>query len=474
MRLSTLARLAWTGNRTDRLRPIFTGTGAAIGTVVLLAAATVHWIPPTQRDIGGGGVEMFDPRYTSSLLNETERRPWVAAALLLLTLPALVFAAQSARLGAPTRDRRLAAIRLTGATPGQTRLIAVVEAAAACFAGALAGIACYFALRAAFDHPVMSDPIAAHFGIPPENLAPHLPLPTDALPPLWVFPAVVIVIPAVAALLTVVALRRVTVTPLAVSRRVRMRRLRLWPLAVVALGFVVLAALYFIDSNNIGDQDLLLPLTGWTAVLLLVAGTALCAAPLGQLAARLTRRFARRAAPLIAARWIIADPWSGSRSLAVLLMSVFAGAASIRGTAYMRAGGASGWITESGPAAFALAVLVMTIVIAAGGLLFAIVEGLLTRRRALASLVAAGVPRATLAKAVLWQALLPAVPAVLLAIAVGLATVASAETMPIPWGPVIGDLALLAIGAIIAVAGAAGASLVVLRSSVSVSELRTE
>src|SRR6185312_9404914 len=46
--------------------------------------------------------------------------------------------------------------------------------------------------------------------------------------------------------------------------------------------------------------------------------------------------------------------------------------------------------------------------------------GIVARRRAYAALVATGVPRSTLSASVAWQALTPAVPAILLALTVGL------------------------------------------------------
>jgi hypothetical protein len=237
---------------------------------------------------------------------------------------------------------------------------------------------------------------------------------------------------------------------------------------------VVLAVHLVIDRQNVGDQRVLLPLTAWTAVLSLIVGVALCAAPLGQLVARLTRRYVRRPGPLLAAKWIMADPWSGTRSLAILLISVFIGAAAIRGITYAEEGPVFGWVTEQDVHLFGLFGLIVTMVVASGGLLLAIVEGMLTRRRALASLIAAGTPSGTLARAVLMQALLPGVPAVLLAIVVGVTAVVSAETLPLPLTAGATELALLGGGAIAGIALAAAVSLIVLRASLAVDELRTE
>jgi hypothetical protein len=121
---------------------------------------------------------------------------------------------------------------------------------------------------------------------------------------------------------------------------------------------------------------------------------------------------------------------------------------------------------------FGVLMLAVILLVAAAGLLFAIVEGLLTRRRALASLAAAGAPVAVLARAVLWQALLPTVPAVALAIVVGHQAMVTAQTLASP--DLIWAQLTLGVGAIAGIAAAAALSLIVLRSSVKVTELRVE
>ena len=58
-------------------------------------------------------------------------------------------------------------------------------------------------------------------------------------------------------------------------------------------------------------------------------------------------------------------------------------------------------------------------VIAAVGLLVTLGEGIVSRRRMYAGLVATGVPRATLGRSIVWQVIAPIVPAIVLALAVG-------------------------------------------------------
>src|SRR6185369_8259216 len=108
----TLARLALAGTRTDALRVGLTAVSVAMGTLAVLAATTVIAIPG---EAGQGSAE-WSQQYTSDVLRDPGLRPGVTFTLLLLTIPVLALAAQCARIGAPGRDRRLAALRLAGAT----------------------------------------------------------------------------------------------------------------------------------------------------------------------------------------------------------------------------------------------------------------------------------------------------------------------------------------------------------------------
>jgi hypothetical protein len=71
--------------------------------------------------------------------------------------------------------------------------------------------------------------------------------------------------------------------------------------------------------------------------------------------------------------------------------------------------------------------------IGAAGLLVALVEGIVSRRRSLTAAVATGIPRATLARATLLQTVLSATPALLVATTAGataLVTLTTALTLP--------------------------------------------
>jgi hypothetical protein len=151
LRPVTLLRLALAGTRTDTLRVALTAVSATLATLAVLAAVTVLSIPGAAT------------RYRSNLLAEPGLRPGLAIALVLLTIPVLALAAQSGRLGAPARDRRLAAIRLAGATPRQTVAVVITETGLANVIGVTAGYAVYLGGR-----PLLHRPDAAgRLALPP-------------------------------------------------------------------------------------------------------------------------------------------------------------------------------------------------------------------------------------------------------------------------------------------------------------------
>src|SRR5699024_2471845 len=133
VRPSTLVRLALAGTRTDTARVALTALSAALATLAALAALTVLAIPTPPATDGNGA--RWSHHYANQPLVEPGLRGGTAFALLLLMIPVLALAGQCARLGAAARDRRLAAFRLAGASPGQVTRIAVLETGLASLLG---------------------------------------------------------------------------------------------------------------------------------------------------------------------------------------------------------------------------------------------------------------------------------------------------------------------------------------------------
>jgi hypothetical protein len=356
------------------------------------------------------------------------------------------------------RDRRLAGLRLAGATPGQVRRIAALESGLACLAGsAVATVFSVLTLLRLWRHP---DPLA------------------------WAGVAVVAaLVPVLGAVVSAFALRRVVASPLGWIRRVRPARGpgRLFRLAT---GLLVLLALYIATTPFLGNP------VGFTLgpftilALCLLAGAVavwLTGASSRQLGEGLAAR-ADRPEVLIAAERLRADPWAAARThAAVLLVTVvgsgFMGVRQVlltdlhtmdqqyaAGIAFYERG-----LNLTGAAVLIGLGLVLT------ALAVGTAESLATRRWGLAAQAAAGVPHGVLGRAMLLETALPLLPALAVAglggmtIGIWYASVATenGSTQTFPWTALLVPVAVYA-----ACLLAAATSLPLLRRSLRPAELR--
>jgi hypothetical protein len=423
VRPSTLSRLAVTGGRTDLLRMAFTTVSAALAAVVLLCAAAVIAVP----ELGDryDGSDAWNRQYSNPLLAEPGLRPGVVATLLLLAVPVLFLAGQSIRFGSPARDRRLAAMRLAGATPRQAVLVAAAETAGAALLGSVLGTGTYLLLRPLLDQ---------------RSATGELRLPTDVLPSALAFALVLLAVPLLAGLIGAFLLRRVIITPLGVVRRTRSKPPRLWPGVLIIVGvfapFVIRPLGDFLAHTSVPfDVDLSITI-GFVVVLLAVIGVIVGTGWISYTSGRLLHRFGRRPATLLAGRQLMADPWNGSRTLSALLAALVVGAGVLGYRAYMttqfaasaeanRLSADSGGFAEDDDFYLNSVDLVRIavlagLIVAAAGIMVALAEGIVSRRRTYAGLVAAGVPRRVLGESLAWQTLAPLVPAIAVALTVGL------------------------------------------------------
>ena len=443
-------RLAWLltrgSDRREWWRVALTAVGAALATGFAVAAVAVASVR------GQVSIPLLH-----GLLNQPAQRAGVVVTLLLLWVPVLGFFGQCARIGAVHRDRRLAGLRLAGAMPKQVRRIAALEAGLAC----LLGSAVALVLSAALLLSVWQRPPLLVWGG---------------------FALVALAVPLLAALVSVVALRRVVASPLGWVRRVRPGHGWVTTLALVVLaGLVGLAALLIVMQNT-GPGATTFPLEVFAAIALTGAG----AVALAGATARITgRRLAARTgnpAVLIAAERLQSDPWAAARThAAVLLVAVvgvgFTGVREMFLDAVHHPQVGLPYSPEdmafytTGVNVAGAAVLV-ALVISLAGLAVGTAESLATRRRGLAAQAAAGVPQQVLGRALLLETALPLAPAMLLAgiggtvvyIAYGL--LVDAATIPI-LVPLFVPVAVYA-----ACLLAATTSLPLLRRSIHPTELR--
>jgi hypothetical protein len=459
MSAGTLLRLAFAGGRQDAARMTLTAVAGVVCTAILLAVGTVFAVVVNRSDWvdgpNGSPIPNPDPGpYTIDFFSNPSYRFWISVAMLVLCVPVITFAAQCVRLGAPARDRRLAAIRLAGATPWQTRLIVLVETGLAALAGSLFGTLIFEVVRLLADHPGRRA------------------FPTDVSPsPLW-FVLVVLGLPIAVMLIAALLLRRVVVSPLGVARRHRSRPPRPWPGIVIGLGVACTLVGWSLNvaaaTANSAPSALVLPLMAG-GFALTSTGLALGNAWLSSTIGRLCYRFANKPSLLLAARRLTADPWFGSRTYAVVLISLSFGAL----VAFVHGFLASLPNEDTRGVGLINAGMVILMSISAAGLVVVLVESVVSQRRTLAALVAAGTPRSVLVKAIMWQVMLSFVPCAVLALAIG-ALLGNQMWghlgAKVPWA----DLLLLGGSASGIVLIASALATLALRDSTRVSELRFE
>ncbi|MFF4485046.1 ABC transporter permease [Streptomyces sp. NPDC001544] len=444
-------RLAWRltrgSDRGEWWRVALTAVGAALATGFALAAVALASLQGYCSVSVGNG-----------LLNTPGERSGVIVSLLLLLVPVLGFLGQCTRIGAVHRDRRLAGLRLAGATPAQVRRIAAAETGLACLLGSAVTTAVAVpVLLSQWDHPGARAAIGVVL--------------------------VALGVPVLGAATGALVLRRVVASPLGWVRRVRPSSGGRPGLVFTGGVLVVLVlALWAVVNTSSADRGRM-PLVLFGLVLVVGTGTVWLAGGTALLLGRLLAARARAAATLIAAERLRDDPWAASRThAAVLLVTVVGtGFVGVRQAlladlhAMDRAGhlGMSMSFYTTGIDLTAAAILV-ALAITLSGLAVATAESLGNRRRGLASQVAAGVPRAVLGRALLLETALPLAPAVALAgtggMAIGIwyASVASDHVAPaVPW-PAL----LVPVGVYACCLLAAATSLPLLRRSAHPAELR--
>jgi hypothetical protein len=190
----------------------------------------------TLRASGARAVAAFDTESQGPMLDLAVQLI-VGITVVGAIAPVAVFVATATRLAAARRERRLAALRLSGATPRQVAMLAALDALLISAPGAVLGVVLFMLLRPF----VATIPLAQLTWFP------------DAIvPPLLPAVALVIAVPVVGVAAAIVALRRLTISPLGVARRAPAKplsRIRLVPLAVAPLLLVVAPAVAPVSSE---------------------------------------------------------------------------------------------------------------------------------------------------------------------------------------------------------------------------------
>ncbi|WP_327287429.1 ABC transporter permease [Streptomyces sp. NBC_01198] len=220
-----------------------------------------------------------------------------------LIFPVLILIGTATRLAAARREQRFAAMRLVGATPRQITLLSTVESAVAAVIGTAAGFALFSALRAQLAAVNLT---RTRFFTADLTLRP-----ADIL-------LVALGVPVVAAIAARVALRRVQISPLGVSRRLTPRPPRAYRVIPLVAGIAELS--YVIgrvpESTN-GQIWAFVP-----GMLLVLSGLVVAGPWLTMAGARALARVTSRPALLVAGRRLADDPKAGFRAVSGLVLAL--------------------------------------------------------------------------------------------------------------------------------------------------------
>lgn len=404
MKSSTALRLARPRNKADRRRFLLIAGSMAVAGALLLAALHVLRLP-TDLDPTSGGIgepltdDSDQARGLARYLTDTSLRPGVVIAALLLAVPVLAFTVQALRLGSVARDRRMASLRLAGATPRDVRTVAAAEAGGAAAAGSLLAGPAYVLLWLLAG---VLPPIGSRMLNTPDALD------------LATWAGLVPTAGAAGALAAAVIRGRTVVGPLGVRRRDRPPAPSRASLAALIAGVaLVLGGIGLASSLSRHSAEELVVLVMTMIGLLLAAfagGPRLVLA-----AARLLGR-RRGAEALLASRRLRADPHSAGRVVGVLFVCGIA--LGIEGLLLAElvfdlglGDDAAFYLTGYGMAALAVlvaaAVALLTLLVGAA-------DGLLDARRPMAALAALGVDERMFVRVLARQLAATAVPAIVL------------------------------------------------------------
>ena len=235
----------------------------------------------------------------------------LAVAALALLFPVLIFIGTATRLAAARREQRFAAIRLVGATPRQVTAVAAVEATVAAIAGVAVGFALFFLAR-----PLVTRVDFTGLSFAPGDLSLSS---TDVL-------AVAFGVPLAAAVAARIALRRVRISPLGVSRRVTPSAPRVHRLIPLIAGIGEL--LYFVAIGQPKGTSAQIE-AYFSGCFLMLAGLVLAGPWLTLIGSRILARRAQRPAVLLAGRRLADDPRAAFRAISGLIIALFATSVSV-------------------------------------------------------------------------------------------------------------------------------------------------
>ena len=222
----------------------------------------------------------------------------VLGSAVQILFPIVILIVVVTRVAWRQRERRLAAIRLVGATQAQISVVAAAEAGLAAVAGAALGWGVYEVGRRVLAETLIFQ--GGHFWLDDVAVSP------------WWLAGILLGVPLLVMLTTVASLRAIHTRPLALQQRARRRRLSIWLVVPLVLGLGGQFALVpFQDRLATQSEDggpPLLAVLGMVLTLLAIVGFVLVGPWLVTMVGRGVARLSRSVPSLLAARRIAQNP----------------------------------------------------------------------------------------------------------------------------------------------------------------------
>ena len=225
-------------------------------------------------------------------------------AAVAVVVPVAVFIAASVRLSATRRERRLANVRLVGATKRDVRWLLIGETLLLTGAGVLVGIVLFWVLRLALGQ------------IP--SVQRSLLTASDLRPSALSVAVLLIGIPLVAVVAAMIGARRLDLSPLGVARRELPPPPSPWrfiPLGAGTALFIVVVTAFDLDSAAIYVL--------MAAFALMLLGFIFAGAHLTAASGRFLARHGRKATAVLAGRRLEHDPKAGFRAVVGAVLALF-------------------------------------------------------------------------------------------------------------------------------------------------------
>lgn len=178
----------------------------------------------------------------------------ITIGVVALLFPVLVFVGISTRLAGAERDRRLAALRLVGAGAQRVRRIAAGEALLGAFTGLAVGTGLFLVARQFVEHVTLMG-VSVFV--------------SDMAPTPWLVVLIGVLVPVLAVVTSIIAMRRTVIEPLGVVRRAKpVRRVMWWRTIPIFVGTAALLSQTEAMGGSEADGNTVIVVVGILSLLL--------------------------------------------------------------------------------------------------------------------------------------------------------------------------------------------------------------